>query len=70
MSLSNGNAESKAGNFWFSSLAMAAADSIGASRAETLEIVTDVEQVSFLLASLEDARQGRIISMNEAFGDL
>jgi hypothetical protein len=70
MSLSNGNAEAKAGRYWFSSLAMAAVDSLGASRAETLEIVTDVEQVSLLLASLDDARHGRIISMNESFGDL
>jgi hypothetical protein len=70
MSLSNGKAESKAGRYWFSSLAMAVVDSIGASRAETLEIVTDVEQVSLLFAGLDDARQGRIISMSEAFGDL
>lgn len=70
MPLSNGNAEAKAGAHWFASLAIAAADSVGAARLETLEIVTDVEQVSLLFASLDDARHGRIVNMSEAFGDL
>jgi hypothetical protein len=37
---------------------------------ETMEIVMDVEQVSHLLGSWDDARHGRIVSMKDAFGDL
>ncbi len=72
MSLSDGNtnAERKVATRWFSSVAAAATDAIGASRIETLEIVTDVEQVSLLFASLDDVRQGRIVNMSDAFGDL
>jgi hypothetical protein len=41
-----------------------------AARLETLEIIMDVEQVSDLLSSWDDARKGRILSMQDAFGDL
>jgi hypothetical protein len=41
-----------------------------AARLETLEILLDVEQVTDLLSSLDDLRQGNIVSMNSAFGDL
>lgn len=38
--------------------------------AETLEILTDVEQVSDLLCSLDEARKGQVVSFSQAFGDL
>lgn len=37
---------------------------------ETLGILTDVEQVTHLLASLEDLRHGRIVKADNAFEDL
>lgn len=70
MPLSNGSAKADGNSSWFSSVAMAAVDAVGASRIETLEIVTDVEQISMLLSSLDDSRSGRILSMKDAFGDL
>lgn len=69
MPLSNGRAKTT-GQSWFSSLVAAAADAVGASRLETLEIMTDVEQVSLLFSSMDDARQGRVVNISEAFGDL
>ncbi|WP_303672904.1 hypothetical protein [Vampirovibrio chlorellavorus] len=69
MPLSNGHIKAD-GHSWFSSVAAAAVDAVGASRMETLEIVTDVEQISMLLSSLDDSRSGRILSMSDAFGDL
>lgn len=69
MSLSNGQASTKSQG-WFASIVAAVTDSVGASRLETLEIMTDVEQVSLLFSSLDDARQGRMVNMSEAFGDL
>lgn len=51
-------------------LAEAATEALGASRIETLEILTDVEQVSDLFASFEDIRKGHIVSLSDAFGDL
>jgi hypothetical protein len=41
-----------------------------ATTIETLEIILDVEQLSHLLRSWDDARHGRIVSMQDAFGDL
>jgi len=41
-----------------------------AATIETMEIVLDVEQVSHLLSSWDDARHGRIVSIQDAFGDL
>ncbi len=38
--------------------------------AETLEILMDVDQVSTLLASLDDVRKGQMVSFESAFGDL
>ncbi len=69
MPLSNERAQAN-GKSWFSSVAAAAVDTLGASRMETLEIVTDVEQITMLLSSLDDSRSGRILSMSDAFGDL
>lgn len=69
MPLSNGRAKAD-GSSWFSSVAAAAVDAVGASRMETLEIVTDVEQITMLLSSLDDSRSGRILSISDAFGDL
>lgn len=40
------------------------------ARLETLEILLNVEQVTDFLSSLDDLRQGNIVSMNSAFGDL
>jgi hypothetical protein len=37
---------------------------------ETLEILFDVDQCQMLLASLEEARLGQVVSFAEAFGDL
>lgn len=69
MPLSKGQAKTSAGG-WLASIAAAATEAVGASRLETLEIMTDVEQVSLLFSSLDDARQGRVVNMSEAFGDL
>lgn len=55
---------------WLPSIAEAAANAVGASRLETLEIMTDVEQLSEMFASFEDVRHGRIVNMSDAFGDL
>lgn len=55
---------------WLPTLAEVAADKLGASRIETLEILTDVDQVTSLFASLEELRQGHIVKMSDAFGDL
>lgn len=66
----NSNAERKATARWFPSIAAAATEAIGSARLETLEILTDVEQVSLLFASLEEARKGHIVTMSDAFGDL
>jgi hypothetical protein len=41
-----------------------------AARVETFEILLDVEQVSDLLSSFDDARHGRVLAMQDAFGDL
>ncbi len=55
---------------WFPAIGAAAEDARTAAKLETWEILTDVEQVSNLFASFEDARQGKIVSMDQAFGDL
>ena len=55
---------------WFPTIAEIAADERHAAKLETLEIMTDVEQVSTLFASMEDMRQGRIVGLKDAFGDL
>ena len=55
---------------WFPALAASAADERNAARLETLEILMDVDQVSSLFSSLDDVRQGRMLGMNDAFGDL
>lgn len=60
----------KALSRWLPELAGAATDALGASRIETFEILTDVEQVTELFASFEDVRKGRIVTMSDAFGDL
>lgn len=41
-----------------------------ASRLETIEVLSDLDQVTTLFASLEDWRSGQIVSMDTAFGDL
>ncbi len=40
------------------------------AQAETFEILMDLEQTGQVLASLDEARKGAIVSMAEAFGDL
>lgn len=60
----------KALSRWLPGIASAATDALGASRIETFEILTDVEQVTELFASFEDVRKGRIVNMSDAFGDL
>lgn len=40
------------------------------AQAETFEILMDLEQISAVLSSMEDARQGRLVSCEDAFGDL
>jgi hypothetical protein len=64
------NARRKSLSRWLPGLVEAAADRLGAARLETLEIMTDVEQVSALFASLDDVRHGHIVTMSDAFGDL
>lgn len=54
----------------FPTLAGALDNAKSAARLETLEILMDIEQVSDLLSSFDEARQGRIVNMNSAFGDL
>lgn len=68
MPLSNGDARTSGG--WLTSIAAAATEAIGSARLETLEIMTDVEQVGLLFSSMDDVRQGRVLNMSEAFGDL
>lgn len=55
---------------WFPTLAGMASDSRAAAKLETLEILMDIDQVTDLFSSLDEARQGRVVSMNTAFGDL
>ena len=43
---------------------------VSEATAETVEILMDVEQVSALLSSFEDVRQGHLVAMDNAFGDL
>lgn len=43
---------------------------VSEATAETVEILMDIEQVSQLLASFEDVRQGQLIPMDSAFSDL
>lgn len=38
--------------------------------AETLDILSDIDQVTLLLASLDEKRHGRIVAMDQAFVDL
>jgi hypothetical protein len=54
----------------FPSIAAAAEGTRTAARLETLEILMDIDQVTDLLASFDDFRQGRIVNMSKAFGDL
>jgi hypothetical protein len=39
-------------------------------KAETLEILADVEQLSQLLASMDDIRHHRVATLSEAFADI
>lgn len=64
------NARRKVLSRWLPGVAEVAADRLGKARLETLEIMTDVEQVSTLFNSLDDVRRGHIVTMNDAFGDL
>jgi hypothetical protein len=64
------NARKRTLSRWFPCIAEAVADKLGTARLETLEIMTDVEQVSTLFASLDDMRRGHILAMADAFGDL
>lgn len=66
--------QKKAISRWFPAIAGVAdslvKDSRTAARLETVEILTDVEQVSSLFASMEDWRLGQIVGLDSAFGDL
>lgn len=55
---------------WLPTIADVAAGALGETRLETLEILTDIEQVSDLFSSFEDVRLGHIVNMSDAFGDL
>jgi hypothetical protein len=66
----SGRATRKGLASWLPTVADVVAGALGESRLETLEILTDIEQVSDLFASFEDARLGRIVNMSDAFGDL
>jgi hypothetical protein len=76
MGVSKGIAESrrKALGKWFPVAAEVARNLVNdartASRLETIEVLTDLDQVTTLFASLEDWRSGQIVSMDTAFGDL
>jgi hypothetical protein len=72
MAESKGMSESKSRGLgrWFPTVAQAAEGALGATRLETLEILTDMEQLSDMFASFEDVRHGRIVNMSDAFGDL
>lgn len=61
-----GKSRKKALARWFPSISEAAT----ASHVETLEILTDLDQVTAMFSSFEDVRQGRIVNMKSAFGDL
>jgi len=64
------NAKRQGLSRWLPTIADAAAGAIGETKLETLEILTDIEQVSELFASFDDVRLGRIVNMSDAFGDL
>jgi hypothetical protein len=51
-------------------LERAVSDSRVAAKLETVELLMDVEQATYLLASLDDFRQGHIVHADTAFGDL
>ncbi len=40
------------------------------AQAETFEILMDLDQISTMLSSMEDVRQGRLVRCEDAFGDL
>ncbi len=71
MSQSGDTADSRrSAKGFFSALHKAVCDPRNVARLETLEIMTDVEQVMDLLNGLDDLRKGRLASMKQAFGDL
>ena len=72
MAESRGLSESKRRGLgrWFPTVADAAAGLVGEKQLETLEILTDMEQLSDMFASFEDVRRGHIVNMSDAFGDL
>lgn len=51
-------------------LAALVLDRVTAADVETLSILMDVDQVSHLLQSMQEARLGQHVSMSEAFSDL
>ena len=72
MAVSKGmsNSKRKALAKWFPTIAEVANNARTAAQLETVEIMMDIEQVSDLFASFEDLRQGRVVSLKNAFGDL
>jgi len=40
------------------------------SQLETMEIMTDVDQMTHLMTSMLEARSGQVISLEQAFSDL
>ena len=40
------------------------------AQCETAEILLDIEQITTILSSLEDARSGHLCSVKQAFSDL
>ena len=45
-------------------------DNISEAQMETLEILSDVDQMTQLMTSLLEAKSGQIVSLESAFGDL
>ena len=74
VSKSIAKSKQKALSKWFPVIANAVeawvSDTKTASRLETIEVLTDIDQVTTLFSSMEDWRLGQIASMDSAFGDL
>lgn len=76
MAISKGMAKSKRKALakWFPTIANAIQELAQGTRTEacleTVEILMDIDQVTSLFASLDEARRGHVLHMDSAFGDL
>jgi hypothetical protein len=64
-----GNSSSHAKHSTKTSLLVGALDRISEAQMETLEILSDVTQMTQLMTSLLEAKSGQIVSFESAFAD-